>query len=254
MVEYARKGLIGVLTPQANTTVEPEFAILLPPGYAFLNARLVSDKPTINARLDDYFNGIENTLAQFANAPVQAVAFACTGASYLQGIERENAAVEAIEAAHKVSFLTAGRAVAEALRRLGARRIGLVSPYPPDLTEASVGYWRAHGFEIVAVTGAFDASSKFHPIYDLPAARAEAALAAVDLKTVDAVVMLGTGMPTLGPILAHSNGSGVPILSCMSALAWRSLAVFDRAIAETDALRRYLAGEGWRERFDRATA
>ena len=26
---YARKGLLGVLTPQANTTVEPEFSVLL---------------------------------------------------------------------------------------------------------------------------------------------------------------------------------------------------------------------------------
>jgi maleate isomerase len=254
MVEYARKGLIGVLTPQANTTVEPEFAILLPPGYAFLNARLTSDRQTINGRLDDYFNSMESTLAQFANAPVRAIAFACTGASYLQGIEREKAAVEAIEAARRIAFVTAGRAVAEALRRLGARRIGLVSPYPPDLTDASVRYWRAHGFEIAAVTGAFDASSKFHPIYDLAAATAEAALAALDLKTVDAVVMLGTGMPTLGPILTHANGSGVPVISCMSALAWRSLTVFDPAIAEADASRRYFAGEGWRERFARATA
>jgi hypothetical protein len=28
VVEYARKALIGLLTPQANTTVEPEFFIL----------------------------------------------------------------------------------------------------------------------------------------------------------------------------------------------------------------------------------
>jgi maleate isomerase len=254
MVEYARKGLIGVLTPQANTTVEPEFAILMPPGYAFLNARMVSDKPTINDRLGDYFATMENSITQFANAPMGAVAFACTGASYLQGVEREQAAVEAIEAARGIAFLTAGRAVAEVLRRLGARRIGLVSPYPPDLTEASVAYWRSHGFEIAAVTGAFDASSKFHPIYDLPAARAEGALAGIDLNKVDAVVMLGTGMPTLSPILAHANRSAVPVLSCMSALAWRSLVVFDRDLAEPAAMRRYLAGEGWRERFSRAMA
>ncbi len=254
MVEYARKGLIGVLTPQANTTVEPEFAILMPPGYAFLNARLVSDKPTINARLDDYFAAMEHSITQFANAPMGAVAFACTGASYLQGVEREQAAVEAIETARGIAFLTAGRAVAEALRRFGAKRIGLVSPYPPDLTEASVAYWRSHGFEIGIVTGAFDPSSKFHPIYDLPAARAEDALTGIDLKKVDAVVMLGTGMPTLGPILAHADSSTVPILSCMSALAWRSLVVFDPALGEPGAMRPYFAGEGWRERFARAMA
>ncbi len=52
-----------MLTPQANTTVEPEFAILLPPGYAFLNARMVSNKPTIEGRLDDYFATMETRSA-----------------------------------------------------------------------------------------------------------------------------------------------------------------------------------------------
>jgi maleate isomerase len=254
MVEYARKGLIGVLTPQANTTVEPEFAILLPPGYAFINARMVSDKPTIEERLGDYFATLENSIAQFANAPMGALAFACTGASYLQGVERERAAVEAIEAAHGISFLTAGRAVAEALQRLGARRIGLVSPYPPNLTQASIDYWREHGFDVVAVTGAAAAASKFNPIYDLSAANGKEALAAVDLDNVDAVVMLGTGMPTLGPILAYADAASVPIISCLSALAWRSLVVFDRDLGETAAMRRYFAGDGWCERFARAMA
>ncbi len=121
------------------------------------------------------------------------------------------------------------------------------------MTDASVAYWREHGFDIVTVNGVFDASSAAHPIYDLPASSAEGALAVIDLKSVDAVVMLGTGMPTLGPILKHAgNGSAVPILSCMSALAWRALVVFDPGFAEENAMRRYFAGEGWRERFGRA--
>ena len=43
-LEYAPQGLMGVLTPQANTTVEPEMQILLPPGFAYINARLTSPK------------------------------------------------------------------------------------------------------------------------------------------------------------------------------------------------------------------
>jgi maleate isomerase len=254
MVEYARKGLIGVLTPQANTTVEPEFAILMPPGYAFLNARMVSDKPTLNGRLIDYFDGIEHSIRQFADAPIGAFAFACTGSSYLQGIERERAVVEAVEAAHGIAFLTAGRAVADALRQFGASRIALVSPYPADLTQSSVAYWRAHGFAIETVVGIYDAASKGHPIYNLSASRAEAAVDAIDLAKVDAVVMLGTGMPTLGAILHRANGARVPILSCMSALAWRSLTVFDRSLDNAEAARRYFAGDGWREHFARVMA
>jgi maleate isomerase len=44
---YARKGMLGVLTPQANTTVEPEFSALLPPATAMLTARLVSTRPSL---------------------------------------------------------------------------------------------------------------------------------------------------------------------------------------------------------------
>jgi maleate isomerase len=253
MVEYARKGLIGVLTPQANTTVEPEFSILLPPGYAFLTARMVSDKPTLEGRLGDYFAAMDRSVAQFAGAPMKAVAFACTGASYLQGVEREARTVEALQTTLGIEFLTAGRAAVEALRRLSARRIALVSPYPPGLTEASVTYWRDHGFDIVAVTNVVHGASTFHPIYDLTASSVEDALAATDLTSVEAVLILGTGVPSLGAILKYAgNDLSVPILSCNAALAWRSLTVFDPRLAEPAAMRDYFTGENWRERFQHA--
>jgi maleate isomerase len=248
MVEYARKGLIGVLTPQANTTVEPEFSILLPPGYAFLTARMVSDKPTLEGRLEDYFATMERSVAQFAGAPMKVVAFACTGASYLQGIEREARAVEALQKRFSVEYLTAGRAVVDALGRFGARRVALVSPYPPALTEASVAYWRSHGLDVAGVTTVVQGVSTFHPIYDLTASSVEDAMAVIDLKTVDAVLILGTGVPSLGAILKSAN-TAVPILSCTAALAWRSLTVFDPQFAELRAMRQFFNGDDWRERF-----
>ena len=91
---YARNGLLGVLTPQANTTVEPEFSILLPPGAAMLTARVA---------------GLDETCAQFANAPLGAFAFACTGSSYLVGPKAEDAAVARLST--RAPFMIAGRAV-----------------------------------------------------------------------------------------------------------------------------------------------
>lgn len=250
VVEYAPKGLIGLLTPQANTTVEPEFSILMPAGYAFLNARMVSDKATIEERLDDYFVGMAETVSQFANAPIGAYAFACTGASYLQGVEHETEAVKSIEDARGRPFITAGRAVADALRVLSATRIGLISPYPAGLTEASVGYWRAHGFEVVTVASAYSAGDSFHPIYSLSAASARSVLGEASGADVDALVLLGTGMPTLGPILSQAGNDRPLALSCMSALAWRSLAIFDPCLMETDGARDYLRGRVWCSRYE----
>ncbi|MEM8663283.1 MAG: hypothetical protein AAGF49_04070 [Pseudomonadota bacterium] len=199
-LEYAPRGLFGILTPQANTTVEPEMAILTPPGHAFINARLMSDKATIEERLVDYFDGYGDALGAFANAPLAAIGFACTGASYLAGTAREDATVEALSNRTGIPVITAATAVVDALTALGAKDIALVSPYGATLDEASARYWTARGFNVAAKTSAFAATDTFHPIYSMSAERAGREISEVSGAAVDAVVMLGTGMPTLGPI------------------------------------------------------
>lgn len=248
-IEYGARGLLGVLTPQANTTVEPEMAILLPPRMAMLNARLTSPKPSIAARLVDYVDGLDAAVGQFANAPLGAIAFACTGASYLVGRAAEDAAVARIEAGTGVPFVTAARAVCDAFRALGARRVGLVSPYPPDLTEASAGYWASRGFEVGRIVAAAPPGEAFHPIYAMSAGSAADALAGMEGAGVEAIVMLGTGMPTLGPILDRPAVDGAPVVSCMTALGWRSVLALRRQAPDGEGLRRWIAGEGWRARF-----
>src|SRR5258708_36631579 len=105
-LEYASRGLVGMLTPQANTTVEPEFNILWPRGVAMINARLMSGKASMTARLQDYFDNYAASLAQFANAPVGVVAAACTGASYFARRDRESAVGRAIAKRHHHPFIT----------------------------------------------------------------------------------------------------------------------------------------------------
>src|SRR5262245_17471868 len=164
-VEYAPQGLIGVLTPQANTTVEPEFWIMLPPGVALINARMMSDKASLEARLVDYFDQIDRAVDQFANAPINAIALATTGGSYLAGIPREAEVVARIGRRKGVPFVTAGLAVVLALNTLSARRIGIVSPYPEGLTKTCIGYWEEHGFMVDGVVQIANRPDQFHPIY-----------------------------------------------------------------------------------------
>jgi maleate isomerase len=248
-LEYAYKGLIGALTPQANTTVEPEFSLLWPPGYGMINARLTSPKSAMNDRLFDYWDTTEQTLDQFANAPVSAAAFACTGASYLAGRDEEDALVTRIEEARGYPFITSAIAVTDALNTLDAKRIGLVSPYPADLTEASVGYWQSRGFHIAEISSAFNPGSDFHPIYSLQASSAQDALAHLRDKPLDAIVMLGTGMPTLAPIAGAAHWDGPPVMSCMLCLAWRTVQAIDGTPPGRNILMDWINGAGWSERL-----
>jgi maleate isomerase len=248
-LEYAPRGLIGMLTPQANTTVEPEFNLLWPPGIAMINARLVSDKGTMSERLVDYFSNYGAALRQFANAPVGAVTAACTGASYLAGRQREATLVEDLTAQIGQPFITAALAVVEALAVLKAHRLGLVSPYPDDLNQASIAYWQSHGFEVVDVARVFDSESAFHPIYSLGESNAAQALHALEHKPLDAIVMLGTGMPTLASIAGAIGWGGAPVMSCNLCLAWRAVEALDRREPRRSTLESWLSGEGWVNRL-----
>ncbi|MEJ2120318.1 MAG: hypothetical protein P8Z76_06320 [Alphaproteobacteria bacterium] len=245
---YAPKGLIGLLTPQANTTVEPEFAILCPPGYAAINARLTSPASQMVDRLSEYFSTLKSQIARFSNAPIDAYAFACTGSSYLAGREAEEAKCAEIEGRTGRSFIAAAGAVRDALETLGARRIGLVSPYPPDLDRASDAYWTSCGFEVTEAITITDASAP-HPIYGISADRTLAAIRDMKGRAVDAIVLLGTGVPTLGPIRQTANSDGPPVLSSMLALAWRTIAALDGRPPERGDLLGWISGERWGQRF-----
>ncbi|MCA3359146.1 MAG: aspartate/glutamate racemase family protein [Roseomonas sp.] len=246
-VAYARNGLLGVLTPQANTTVEPEFSLLLPPATAMLTARLVSTRPNLDERLRDYVAGLDATCAQFANAPLGAIAFACTGSSYLVGPAAEDEAVARLST--HAPFITAGRAVCDAFAALGAKRIGLVSPYPPDLTEASAAYWTTRGFDVARVVAIATPGGAFHPIYALAEGDASAALAAMRGARAEAIILLGTGMPSLGAILAQPVLEGVPVISCNLALMWRAMAALRNEAADGASLKRWISGADWRVRY-----
>jgi maleate isomerase len=251
-IAYAPRGLVGMLTPQANTTVEPEFNLLWPPSVAMVNARLVSDQSAMSARLVDYFANYAAALRQFANAPLNAAAAACTGASYLAGREREATLVKEIATHHGFPFITAALAVVDALTALEARRLGLVSPYPEDLSGASVAYWQSHGFdvvEVVHVVNAVNNESAFHPIYSLDDASAAQALDTLEHKPLDAIVMLGTGMPTLDSIARTIGWGGAPVMSCNLCLAWRVVEALDGVEPRGSTLKTWLAGERWVDRL-----
>ena len=75
---YAPNGLVGVLTPQANTTVEPELHLMCPPGVAMLTARMTSHPPHPKARPLEYYQHLPRWTSEFSNPPLAPVATART--------------------------------------------------------------------------------------------------------------------------------------------------------------------------------
>ncbi len=251
-IEYAPLGFVGLLTPQANTVVESECAILFPPGVGQLAARLTSPRATIEERLVDYFETLETTTRQFAGVPLRALGFACTGSSYLAGREREDEMLRRLSKQAGCHVTSSARSVVDALRAIDARHIALVSPYPEPLTRHSVGYWRSRDLVVDAVVAiASDASGK-HPVYSLGSDAAVHALDSLQGR-FDAVVLLGTGLPTLRAILARPRIGEAPLISCTFALAWRCFHALQGTEPSAASLLDWIAGHGWRDRYRHRT-
>jgi maleate isomerase len=237
-----------MLTPQANTAVEPECAILFPPGVGLLAGRLVSPRATIEERLADYFDTLEASAAQFGNAPLRALGFACTGSSYLAGRAREAELFGRLSQRLGCTATSSALAVVDALHALSARDIALVSPYSESLTAQSVAYWQSHGFAVRTVSRVkADDKGAAHPIYGLGSAAAMQAVGAVRGGVFDAVVMLGTGMPSLRAILATPRIGGAPVFSCTLALAWRCTRALEGAECSAASLLAWIAGTHWKQ-------
>ena len=240
MSDYGARGLVGVLPPQANTTVEAELGVLLEPDVAMIVSRLTCYDKDSRARLLGYFHNVEAALRAFDAARPRVVLFACTGSTYLVGLDEEDRRF----AAQQAPIVSAARAVLQALDALGAKRLALVSPYPAWLTDACVAFWQAQGKTVVTLRTPAGDRSDTRRIYDLGSAQALTEIQMLADAPADCILVTGTGMPSLAAIAKARTT--IPVLSSNLCLAWAA----HRSIDGEASLQSWLSPHApWRSRL-----
>jgi maleate cis-trans isomerase len=218
---------IGVLVPPGNPTVEPELYRMAPAGVTFHFARLqapASEGPAGGAagmedRTRAYLDGLDDPTRALGEVGLALVLLAHTASSYALGWGREEPLVERLAALGRAPALLAAHAVRAALRQLGVRRLALGTPYPPSISRQGRAYWEAAGFEIVGyhrLTGVVS-------IYDETEERAADLARRADTRDAQAVLLSGTGLPTVSVLERLETELGKPVISSNQACCWRAL-------------------------------
>ena len=207
----------GVLIPSTNTTVEAELA-RLPAGYQAHYARVVTStpgRPFSSPRDED----VDYQSKLLGTAKVRMVLLMQTSASlfaddYDKAVTRRMSA-----AAGGVPATTSARAMGRALNALGARRIGLVSPYSVEVNERARRYFSGkHGLEIAVVEGF--AATDSYAIGQLGPENARDAFARIDRPEIDAFAVPCANFPTMGSIAAWEREFGKPVVTSTQAAVW----------------------------------
>jgi maleate isomerase len=216
------RAAIGLVVLATDQTMEHEFrALLRVPGVAFYEARVFNDADitpdTLRAIGPRIAPGLELILP---GIPLDVVAFGCTSASMLLGEDAVFAEIHRVRPG--VACTTPVTGALAAFRALGAQRIGLLTPYAPQINASLVRWFNGRGVEVAAV-GTFDRRD------DLEAARISVASteAAVErmagVSGVDAVFVSCTSLRVAEAAAGLERRTGVPVTSSNHAMAWHCL-------------------------------
>lgn len=244
---YGCAGRIGIGTPQANPTVEAEMGILLPRSCTIHVTRLTSSAATPEERLRQYLQDLERYLGAFDTLRPDVFGFACTGSSYLLGAREEERLIASAEAAFGYRIETAARAIVWGLGRVNTRRIAVIAPYPVELIAAADRYWADVGIEVVRTTRIPTRTADTRGIYELRSEQLAATLEELSYDSIDAVLVSGTGLPSLPAISRRTQA--IPVISSNLCLAGRLLDLAGRGewLEPGSPFIR-----GWRQRLDEA--
>ena len=221
----AKLGLIVLSTDQ---TLEWEARRILCGHDANLMHSRIESAPMVTPDSLRDMGGRLETAARLLPSPLRAIGYGCTSASVMLG-PAEVAGI--VGRAHpETPVANPISAVAAALNALGARRVGLVTPYAPEVARPVAEFLGGAGFEIARETGFGEGDDR-----RVARIREQDTLRAIEHvgRGVDAVFASCTNLRTLGVIDDAERRLGVPVVSSNSALIWHLLGLAGAGIPQS---------------------
>jgi maleate isomerase len=227
---------LGVLVPSSDSVAEADFKTFLPAQVSFHTARLPHSETTQRgyATLDEICGGIEFAAPTLVQVAPELIVFACTSGSFYKGEGWDKELERRITAATGVPALVTARAVRQALLQIAATRIFMITPYPEEINQLEIEYFRSAGLEVVDYTCFHCEKSK--EVSDiLPQSVLDRALQHVEtIRMCDALFISCTGLRGMEVAEEAERQFGMPTITSNSATIYAALRAMD---IETSSIR-----------------
>lgn len=218
-----QRTLIGVLAPSSNTRLEP------------LTSALVADLQDVSAHFSRFRvvdvgldaagqfdpSGILAAAELLADARVDSIVWSGTSGGW-RGIADDLALCDAITHRTGVPATTSTLALLEAMRRLSARTLGLVTPYPTDMHEAVAATLRGEGLDVVSSAALPSTRSNWELSQITPEAIGAAVLTVSEARP-DAITVFCTNLAAADRVAAWERDTGSIVLDSVTLAVWQAL-------------------------------
>jgi maleate isomerase len=212
---------LGLIVPSWNTVMEYEVQRMAGPGMSAHSVRIphTADSEENLLNLAVQAPAVAKLLA---HAKVHVIGYGCTAGGFLKGPEGDRKVGVDIAEATGIPVATSATAIADALRALGARRVGVASPYAVWLNERVRGFLQADGFDVVAIKGL---GTEAHATITLE--RVQALAAEVNTPDAQAIFISCSNFRTLEIIESLEQRFGKPVVTSNASTMWKMLRVVD---------------------------
>ena len=217
---------LGMLTPSSNTVLEP------------ITAAMLHQLPDVSAHFARFrvvkISMEDDALGQFTNEPmlaaadlladakVQSICWNGTSSGWL-GFDTDRTLIAEVEQRTGVPACSSVLAMNELFEKLGATRIGLVTPYLPEIQKRIIANYAGHGIDVVAERHLNDPGNFSFATYSeahiLQLCREVAA------AKPQAIAIYCTNFRGAWVAELIESETGIPVLDSVSTALWKSMLV-----------------------------
>jgi maleate isomerase len=194
----ANRAVFGVIIPSTNTVVEDEYNLLRVPGVSFHAGRILirnealDSDGTFEQFLEDLRRELVAAVENVVTAKPDHLVMGMSAETFWGGVAGNERFETWIRELSGLRVTTGASACRAALGALGARRIGVITPYQPVGDEQVRGFFTEMGFDVRSIEGMKCPTAT--AIADVEPDAIRQAFLRVNDSDVDALVQAGTNL------------------------------------------------------------